>query len=453
MSQKKNKSKQPQKKQNKPENIIWEAYNWMENELHPLTLLFGETGTKLAGIYLLQQVQAEARANKKGIPAETEFRKSMPDLFKKFEKEINSVGKKEETIGKNAINKAVERMNEGLEKLYPADNLAPTFDLSAYSDRVWKNKEKLLESLKKDVQTGMRKGQDSNTMARQIQKRTGQESNYNAYRLARTENMKALNTEALNRYRSKGYTLVQEVVTQDERTSDECLEHVGLVWRIDDPDRPTLPRRPNCRCTWAPLTENKHQGFNIAKSKNNAPVIRENLKVDVIELKQNNNSIIDVTVEEREIKEKLLLIEANNPFYHLDDGVKIKSGRQRKHIKGTKEFNDYLEKNGIPPSYLTIDEIKINELIDAYHGFGILKLDKNNQVISSEVIIDNNDPIGYVIDNQTGKEIETTAFKIHYSKEGQHIVPTYPSTKEYFLKERENDPSNWLYRQKNHHNS
>lgn len=116
-------------------------------------------------------------------------------------------------------------------------------------------------------------------MTLQIQKRTGQESNYNAYRLARTENMKALNSSALDRYRALGYTKVKEIVTTDERTSDECLEHVGLVWSLDVPYLPTLPRRPNCRCTWAPVTDHKFKGLSIGNIESN----NNNVEIEIDE--------------------------------------------------------------------------------------------------------------------------------------------------------------------------
>lgn len=36
---------------------------------------------------------------------------------------------------------------------------------------------------------------------------------------------------------------------------------------------------------------------------------------------------------------------------------------------------------------------------------------------------------GVAVNDMTGKEAETTVFKIHYSKNGIHIVPDYPSKK------------------------
>ena len=44
-----------------------------------------------------------------------------------------------------------------------------------------------------------------------------------------------------------------------------------------------------------------------------------------------------------------------------------------------------------------------------------------------ETIVTNDKLVGVVFNNQTGKSAETSVFKIHYVKDGIHIVPDYPS--------------------------
>lgn len=46
---------------------------------------------------------------------------------------------------------------------------------------------------------------------------------------------------------------VKEVVTLDERTSDQCAPHQGKIHDIDK--APTLPRHPNCRCALAAVID------------------------------------------------------------------------------------------------------------------------------------------------------------------------------------------------------
>ena len=78
-----------------------------------------------------------------------------------------------------------------------------------------------------------------------------------------------------------------------------------------------------------------------------------------------------------------------------------------------------------------------------------MKLNQHGEVIPNEIIIDNDEIVGYVVNNQTGESQETSAFKIQYGKNGTHIVPTYESQKQYWKERRDQDDGHdWLLRQK-----
>lgn len=49
--------------------------------------------------------------------------------------------------------------------------------------------------------------------------------------------------------------------------------------------------------------------------------------------------------------------------------------------------------------------------------------------MNTEIILTNDKPIGYVVNNLNGVTQETSVFKIHYSKKGIHIVSDYLSKK------------------------
>ena len=143
-----------------------------------------------------------------------------------------------------------------------------------------------------------------------------------------------------------------------------------------------------------------------------------------------------------------MLLEAESPFKHPKTPLTIYSYNQSKHIVGGEKYVEYMKTHKYPPSYLTITEKEAQELIEKYHGTGILKLDKNGNVIQSEMIIDNDLVIGYAVDNRTGKQVEATGFKIHYSDKGAHIVPMYKSQTEYWRERRKRYGHDWLLRQK-----
>lgn len=68
-------------------------------------------------------------------------------------------------------------------------------------------------------------------------------------------------------------------------------------------------------------------------------------------------------------------------------------------------------------------------MIKKYSCQGYIRLNKNDEWDNNEIIINNDEVVEMAVNNLTGKEAETTVFKIHYSDKGAHIVPDYPSKK------------------------
>lgn len=109
----------------------------------------------------------------------------------------------------------------------------------------------------------------------------------------------------------------------------------------------------------------------------------------------------------------------------------IAKGRQNKHIPGTNEYATKQSNQKVKPSYLTISEEEIKEIVKQYAQKGINTYDSNGKWKEEEIILTNDKIIGVVVNNFTGKEQETSVFKIKYSKRyGYHIVPDYMSKKE-----------------------
>lgn len=151
--------------------------------------------------------------------------------------------------------------------------------------------------------------------------------------------------------------------------------------------------------------------------------------------------------EARKRKSQLLL-EAESPFKNPKTPLEINKYNQSKHIRGGAKYIEYMKTHEYEPSLLTISEERIQDLVEKYHGTGILQLDRNGNIISSEMIVDNDEVIGYAVNNINGKSVKTSGFKIHYSKDGTHIVPMYENQKQYWKERRENNGHDWLLRQK-----
>lgn len=73
-------------------------------------------------------------------------------------------------------------------------------------------------------------------------------------------------------------------------------------------------------------------------------------------------------------------------------------------------------------SYIIISSEEVQKLINKYAGTGMLIRTKNGKWAKQEVITTNT-LIGYDVNDISGAETATKAFKIHYSNKGTHIVP------------------------------
>ena len=116
----------------------------------------------------------------------------------------------------------------------------------------------------------------------------------------------------------------------------------------------------------------------------------------------------------------------------------IAMGAQRKHVRGTNEYNQrhaaVTQAGGYGPSYLggilikdgELDVERLEGLVQRYAGTGELHYNYRLQNMY-EIILDNPEIIGTVVNNRNGNMVPTSVFKIHYSRKGVHIVPDYPS--------------------------
>ncbi len=121
------------------------------------------------------------------------------------------------------------------------------------------------------------------------------------------------------------------------------------------------------------------------------------------------NEILKQAAEREKIEEIRRYIKSDKQPKNLH------MGRQGKHIKG--------HSNYIPGrSYITISPEEVQELINKYAGTGEIRFTKKGEWDKKEIIISDK-IIGVVVNKNTGEEVLTTGFKIHYSKKGVHIVP------------------------------
>ncbi len=127
-----------------------------------------------------------------------------------------------------------------------------------------------------------------------------------------------------------------------------------------------------------------------------------------VEIKYNgDNTINDLKLA---YKDKKLQDKIRNEY-----NLTILEGKQGKHIIG---HNNYKPGH----SYITVSLQEAQELVNKYAGTGHINRDKTGRWQNTETI-EHDAIIGVDIDNRSGLKTETNIFKIHYAKNGTHIVP------------------------------
>lgn len=175
-------------------------------------------------------------------------------------------------------------------------------------------------------------------------------------------------------------------------------------------------RHKNCRCT-VEYYPGKGGKFQNVYSKN----WKTKEERDKIESRKIAGLISEDDEVMRNIRENII---PNQNISKIAD-------RQMIHRVGSDLYearkNDLLNRGEYGPSYITISDDKVIELVRKYSGKGKIKYNRKGEWTSQEIIVTNKEIIGVVVDNRNGNSSETSVFKIHYAKDGVRIVPDYPS--------------------------
>lgn len=141
-------------------------------------------------------------------------------------------------------------------------------DGAGFSDRIWKNKDALVNRLEEHLMDFVSRGQPasnwggltteliSDQLGIDIKNLTNTldtdfaEAYHNARRLVRTETARVQNRSTQDRYKEAGFTKYQVVAEPD--CCEVCEE---LTHEVFDIDNLVLPAHPNCRCAMEAITE------------------------------------------------------------------------------------------------------------------------------------------------------------------------------------------------------
>jgi SPP1 gp7 family putative phage head morphogenesis protein len=125
-------------------------------------------------------------------------------------------------------------------------------DGKTFSQRVWDNTERLLETLNEELIHTVVTGKKTTELKNLLQERFGV-SYRRADTLVRTELVHIQTQAAQQRYKDYGIEYVEVLVDEDERTCDLCKALKGKKFPINA--TPPLPVHPNERCALVPVID------------------------------------------------------------------------------------------------------------------------------------------------------------------------------------------------------
>lgn len=326
-----------------------------------------------------------------------------------------------------------------------------TADGRTFSQKIWRDRNMLLDTLHTELIQSMARGEAPNRMISAITRKMNT-SRSNAARLVMTESAFFSAAAQKDVYHELDVERYEIIATLDHKTSSICQSMDGKVFKQEDfePGVTANPFHPHCRSTTAPYFEDdyseriardldgqtyyvpsnmkyeewyqtqvdKHGQGKIEKHKQ----MQRNLETDKNQYKKYTNILgqnVSKSFEEfQDIKysngsewDKLqdnLYVKSN-----LQDGsfgAKINPEKQAPHIESTQlEGKSYF-----------FDNVDVQKLFDDYAGTGFVERDHNDRRKNTEIVVTES-IVGHAVSTNGIKP--TKAIKIHHSKKRTHIVP------------------------------
>lgn len=173
-----------------------------------------------------------------------------------------------------------------------------------FSDRIWKNKERLVNNLHTELTQSIIRGESPQKAIDRLAK-TMNVSRTQAGRLIMTESAAVSSTATKDSFRSLGVEQYEILATLDSRTSEICQELDGKVFDMKDyaVGETAPPFHPNCRTTTVPHFDDEFSALEkrSARDEESGDSVYVNGKMKYSEWKREYISG-SVTDESREVK-------------------------------------------------------------------------------------------------------------------------------------------------------
>ena len=182
-----------------------------------------------------------------------------------------------------------------------------------FSDRIWENKDKLINNLHTEMTQAFIRGDSLEKLADKIAEKM-KVSKANASRLVYTESAAYSSRARLKSYQDLGVEKYEIVATLDNRTSDICQDMDGKVFDLKDYEVGVTanPFHVRCRTTTAPYFDDM-QGERAARNETTGETEYVPADMKYSEWKEKYVSNNSEKVLQKSDKEGIITIQENNP--------------------------------------------------------------------------------------------------------------------------------------------
>lgn len=191
---------------------------------------------------LFEQINKELV--KLGKAENTQFRKDLANIYTdQFLRTVYTLGQTQ------TVDSSFNMLNPRLIQ----DTLDYPWSGAMFSDRLWLDKDRLGRNLRIGLTQSMILGEDMDRIADRIAANLNT-SKYNAMRIARTETKRVTYVSQAAAFKEQHIEEVRYMAANrgDSRTCDLCKKDQGKKFKLGE--EPSLPRHPNCRCWYSPIT-------------------------------------------------------------------------------------------------------------------------------------------------------------------------------------------------------
>lgn len=223
-------------------------YSWAKNNIKDKTrrqrylqyLSNSEMRMRVSRLYAIDSAMRN-RLSQLSAQEQLTFDKTIKDIYQKeFDKESYEIEKQTGFANRWSAGDT-QAMEEIIKHKWSGAN---------YSERIWGNKDLLLDKLNKTLLRGLAQGKNVKDIAKMMQEETS--ANYaSCKRLAVTETFHYMNQAVEDGYEKHGIKKYKYVAGLDESTCEVCGALDGQVFNLSDAQEginyPVM--HPNCKCT------------------------------------------------------------------------------------------------------------------------------------------------------------------------------------------------------------